>query len=403
MTIHHSPLTIDQYRTELQQELKDILDYWIKNTIDEINGGFVGKIDHAGKVYNDAPKGAVLNSRILWTFSAAYNLTREPVYLNLAARAFQYIQDYIVDKEYGGVFWAVDHKGRPLETEKEIYALSFAVYGLSEYFKASGNESSRKLAVMIYDDILKYSYDKKNGGYIEGFSRDWKQIPERRLGPEKKSMNTHLHLLEAFSNLLAVWNDSEVFEKVKELVAIFQDHIISSKTNHLVLFFDEEWNEKSKMISYGHDIEAAWLILEAAEKLKDDRLVERVKGTSIKVTNAAAEGLDGDGGLWYEYDVDKKHMLKEKHWWPQSEAMVGFFNAWEISKDEKYLKQSVKTWDFVKEHLLDKKLGEWYSGLKEDLSPIPNADKVGIWKCPYHNGRACIELIKRINHILEKK
>ena len=398
-------MTIDlkKYKTELQQELKNILDYWIKNTIDEINGGFVGKIDHTGKVYNDAPKGAVLNSRILWTFSAAYNLTREPVYLNIAARAFQYIQDYIVDKKYGGVYWAVDHEGRPLETEKEIYALSFAVYGLSEYFKASGNDSSRKLAVMIYDDILKYSYDKKNGGYIEGFSRDWKQIPERRLGPDKKSMNTHLHLLEAFSNLLATWNDSELFEKVKELVTIFQDHVISSKTSHLVLFFDEEWNEKSTMISYGHDIEAAWLILEAAEKLKDDGLIDSVKRTSIKVTNAAAEGLDGDGGLWYEYDVDKKHMLKEKHWWPQSEAMVGFFNAWEISKDEKYLKQSIKTWEFVKEHLLDKRLGEWYSGLKEDLSPIPKADKVGIWKCPYHNGRACIELIKRINHILEKK
>ena len=393
---------LKKYRIELQQELKAILDYWIKNTIDEINGGFVGKIDHSGKVYNDAPKGAVLNSRILWTFSAAYNLTREPVYLNIAARAFQYVQDYIVDKEYGGVYWAVDHKGRPLETEKEIYALSFAIYGLSEYFKASGNESSRKLAVMIYDDILKYSYDKKNGGYIEGFSRDWKQIPERRLGTEKKSMNTHLHLLEAFSNLLTTWNDSEVFEKVKELVAIFQDHIISSKTSHLVLFFDEGWNEKSRMISYGHDIEAAWLILEAAEKLKDDRLIEKVKTSSIKVTNAAAEGLDGDGGLWYEYDVDKKHLLKEKHWWPQSEAMVGFFNAWEITKDEKYLKQSIKTWEFVKEHLLDKKLGEWYWGVKEDLSPMPNADKVGIWKCPYHNSRACIEIINRINRKLDK-
>jgi len=390
---------LKKYKSELEQELKEILNYWINNTIDEINGGFVGKIDHSGKVYNDAPKGAVLNSRILWTFSAAYNLTREPVYLNIAARAFQYIQDYIVDKEYGGVYWTVDHKGRPLETEKEIYALSFAVYGLSEYFKASGIESSRKLAVMIYDDILKYSYDKKNGGYIEGFSRDWKQIPERRIGSEKKSMNTHLHLLEAFSNLLATWNDSEVFEKVKELVAIFQDHIISSKTNHLVLFFDEEWNEKSKMFSYGHDIEAAWLILEAAEKLKDDRLIEKVKASSIKVTNAAAEGLDGDGGLWYEYDVDKKHLLKEKHWWPQAEAMVGFFTAWEISKEEKYLDQSLKTWDFVKKYLLDKKSGEWYSGVKDDNTPIPKADKIGIWKCPYHNGRACIELIKRINRI----
>lgn len=391
---------LKQYKKELAEELKRILDYWMKNCIDEINGGFVGRIDHLGNVYNDAPKGAVLNARILWTFSAAYNLTREPVYLNIAARAFQYIKDYIVDKEYGGVYWAVDHEGKPLETEKEIYALSFAVYGLSEYARASGNESAKKLGIKIYEDILKHSYDKKNGGYIEGFARDWKEIPEQRLGPEKKSMNTHLHLLEAFSNLLTVWSDAGLFEKVKELVAIFQDHIISSKTSHLILFFDEEWKEKSKMISYGHDIEAAWLILEAAEKLKDDRLIEKVKISSINVTKAAAKGLDGDGGLWYEYDVDKQHLLRQKDWWPQAEAMVGFFNAWEISKDEKYLKQSLKTWEFVKQYLLDKKFGEWYSGVGEDHSPMPNADKVGIWKCPYHNGRACIELINRINKIV---
>ena len=398
---------LKKYKAELEQELKNILDYWIKNTIDEVNGGFVGRIDHLGNVHNNAPKGAVLSARILWTFSAAYNLTREPVYLNIAARAFQYIRDYIVDKEYGGVYWSVDHKGKPLETEKEIYALSFAVYGLSEYARASGNESAKKLAIEVYRDIVKHSYDSKNGGYIEGFARDWKEIPEQRLGPGntgvKKTMNTHLHLLEAFSNLLAVSHDKELFEKVKELVNIFLGRIVSGQTHHLILFFDEEWKEKSKIISYGHDIEAAWLILEASDKLESEPLLKKVKTVSIEITKAAAKGLDGDGGMWYEYDVDKQHLLREKHWWPQAEAMVGFFNAWEISKDEKYLNQSLKSWDFVKQYLLDKKIGEWYSGVREDHSPIPNADKVGIWKCPYHNGRACIELIKRINLNLDIK
>jgi len=356
-----------------------------------------------GNAHNDAPKGAVLNARILWTFSAAYNLTHEPVYLNLAARAYQYIRDFFVDKEYGGVYWSVDHKGNPLETEKEIYALSFAVYGLSEYVKASKNEEAKKLAIDIYKAILNHSYDKKNGGYNEGFARDWKIVPEQRLGPGnagvKKTMNTHLHLLESFSALMNVWDDAALFEKVKELVSIFQNHIISKKNYHLILFFDEEWKEKSNILSYGHDIEAAWLILEAAEKLKSESLVHDVKATSIEITKAAAKGLDGDGGLWYEYDVDKQHLQKQKDWWPQAEAMVGFFNAWQISKEDKYLNQSLKSWEFVKKYLLDKKIGEWYSGVNEEHVPIPKADKVGIWKCPYHNGRACIEIIHRINLI----
>ena len=394
---------LKKYKSELSVELKNILDYWIKNTIDEVNGGFVGRIDSLGNAHNDAPKGAVLNARILWTFSAAYNLTREPVYLNLAARAFQYIRDYIIDKEYGGVYWSVDHKGKPLETEKEIYALSFAVYGLSEYVKASGSEEAKKLAIDVYKAILDHSYDKKNGGYNEGFARDWKVIPEQRLGPGnagvKKTMNTHLHLLEAFSALLGVWNDKELFEKVKELVSIFQNHIISGKTHHLILFFDEEWKEKSNIISYGHDIEAAWLLLEAAEKLKDEALIKKIKSSSIQITNAAAKGLDADGGLWNEYDVDKQHLQRQKDWWPQAETMVGFFNAWQISKEAKYLNQSMKTWEFVKSYLLDKKIGEWYVGVNDEHQPIPKADKVGIWKCPYHNGRACIEIIHRINLI----
>ncbi|HKP33042.1 MAG TPA: AGE family epimerase/isomerase [Chitinophagaceae bacterium] len=395
--------SIEQYKAEVSQELENILQYWMKYTPDEINGGFVGKIDHAEKIYREAPKGSVLNSRILWSFSTAYNLTKNPEYLQIAKRAFEYILDYFFDKDYGGVYWTVDYKGNPLDTKKQIYALSFAVYGLSEYYKASNDELAKETAISLYNDIVEHSYDNKYSGYVEALTRDWKEVTDLRLSAkdvnEKKSMNTHLHVLEAFSNLYKVWPDQDLKKRVNELVEIFLDHIISKSTNHLDLFFDDAWNRKSELISYGHDIEAAWLLQDAAETL-DGLTLSAVKKRSVDLADAAAEGLDIDGGLWYEYDPVKHHLIKEKHSWPQAEAMVGFFNAFQITGDEKYLKQSLKSWQFVQQNIRDNQCGEWYWGVKADYSVMDEEDKVGIWKCPYHNSRACIEIINRVSSLL---
>lgn len=390
-----------QYKSEMEQELENILSYWMKHTIDEKNGGFAGKIDHYENVYEDAPKGSVLNSRILWTFSAACNLTQNKKYLPVAERAFQYLTEKFIDKEYGGVYWTVDYNGNPLETKKQIYALSFAVYGLSEFYKATKNETAKHFAISLYNDIIQYSYDKKNGGYIEAFSRQWKEMSVLQLSAkdanERKSMNTHLHVLEGFANLYTIWPHQILKQQLAELVNIFDEHIISTKTGHLLLFFDDEWNGKSQMISYGHDIEASWLIQEATYLLKNDLLLLKMKNKSVALANAASEGLDEDGGLWYEYDNAKQKLIKEKHWWVQAEAMVGFFNAWQITNDEKYLNQSLQSWQFVKKYMLDTASGEWYWGVDENYLSMKNEDKVGIWKCPYHNSRACMEIIRRID------
>lgn len=384
----------------MQQELENILAYWTQYAIDETNGGFVGKIDKDNRIETSAPKGSVLNSRILWSFSAAYNLTGRPGYLMMAERAFRYIADHFIDKEYGGVYWTVDASGRPLDTKKQIYALSFAVYGLSEYYLATKEDEAKRLAIELYDAIVAHSYDTVHGGYIEALTRDWKEIDDLRLSNkdanERKSMNTHLHVLEGFANLYRIWPDQALRQRIVELIHIFLDHIIDKETSHLLLFFDDAWNSKANAVSYGHDIEAAWLVQEAAEIIGDQDLVAVVKQHSVKIADAAAKGLDKDGGLWYEKDLDTDHLLKEKHWWPQSEAMVGFFNAWQISGDDSYLQKSLHNWDFVQQYILDKKGGEWVWGVKEDYSLMEGEDKVGLWKCPYHNSRACIEIIRRI-------
>ena len=392
---------LQQFKEDLENELQNILDFWQTKTIDDLNGGFFGQIDNDNKIIVEAPKGSVLNSRILWTFSAAYNLTKSESYLNTAERAFKYLRDHFIDKEFGGVYWTVDYKGNPLDTKKQVYAQAFAIYGFSEFYISSKNEEAKKLAIELYNNVLKYSYDKENGGYIEALTRDWKEIADLRLSKkdanEKKSMNTHLHLLEAFANLYRSSTDEKLEEKISELIYIFLNHIIDPETHHLVLFFDEKWNPKSPIVSYGHDIEAAWLIEEAGKIIGNESLLEQVKNQSVNLAIAASDGLDTDGGLWYEYDLEKDDLVKEKHSWPQAEAMVGFFNAWQITKVERFLNRSLASWNFIEQHILDKKNGEWFWGIKAD-NTLMNEDKVGVWKCPYHNSRACIELLKRIEN-----
>ena len=393
---------LQQYKEDLEKELYSILDFWQRNTIDKDHGGFYGKLNNENTIFRNAPKGSVLNSRILWSFSAAFNLTQNKDYLITAERAFKYLRDFFVDKDFGGVYWSVDYKGKSLDTKKQIYAIAFAVYGLSEFYIASKNEEAKELAIELYHIIVKYSYDKENGGYVEAFTREWKETGDLRLSKkdanEKKSMNTHLHVLEGFANLYRIWTNEKLNERITELIFIFMNYIIDPETHHLILFFDEKWNKRSRTISYGHDIEAAWLIEEAAAIIKSKSLLVQVQKQSVLLADASTEGLDSDGGLWYEYDMEKDELIKEKHWWPQAESMVGFFNAWQITSDEKYLRQSLSTWHFIERYILDTKNGEWFWGIKKDYS-VMDEDKAGIWKCPYHNSRACIELIRRIQKI----
>ncbi len=396
---------IQTYKQELASELNSILQYWMCHTIDETNGGFYGKVNNQNIANITAAKGSVLNARILWAFSAAYNQTKEQKYLNIAERAFHYIPDHFKDKEYGGVYWSVDAKGNMLDGRKQIYALAFTIYGMSEYYAAAQNKAALDFAIELYISIEQHSYDSINKGYFESFTREWGSLGDLRLSAkdanEKKTMNTHLHIIEAYANLYKSWHDKILKSKIEELLFLCDTYFINHQTHHLRLFFDEQWNENIDVISYGHDIEAAWLLLQCAEIIDSEKWIKIFQLHTVAVTNAAMRGLDNDGGLWYEYEINKKHLIKEKHWWPQAEAMIGFFNAFQLTGDEKYLDLSVNSWQFTKQHLIDKENGEWFWGIKEDNSIMPNEDKAGFWKCPYHNSRACMELIARIEILLQ--
>jgi mannobiose 2-epimerase len=388
------------FSNELTEELKNILSYWLNHTVDGVNGGFWGKIDNDNHVTADAAKGSVLNARILWSFSAAYNQSPDEAYLQAAKRAYDYIKAYFVDDEFGGVYWSVNYKGNKLDAKKQVYANAFTIYALSEYYIASKSATVKEEAISLYHLLVDKSYDQDKTGYLEAFTRDWQPLGDLRLSAkdanEKKTMNTHLHVLEAYTNLYRIWPDGGLKQQIETLINNFFDHFIDAETGHIVLFFDEGWNRRSRTVSYGHDIEATWLLLEAAETIGNHEMMAKINGVCIAIAEATIRGLDIDGGLWYEYEPTGDQLIKEKHWWVQAEAMVGFYNTWQVSGNDKYLHLALNNWAFVKDKILDKQNGEWFWGIKADGGIMPGEDKAGLWKCPYHNSRACIEIIKRI-------
>jgi mannobiose 2-epimerase len=396
---------LETLKNELQTELDSILNWWAKYARDETYDGFYGKIDNSNTVIDESPKGLVLNARILYTFSSAYLLNNRASDLAMATRAYEYLIDYFLDLKEGGFYWSVNSDGSKLADKKQVYGQAFVIYALSEYFRASGNGNALAIAKSTFVLLEKYSFDAKHMGYIEALTADWHAMEDLRLSDkdqnDKKSMNTHLHIIEAYANLYLVWPDPKLKTAVKQLLANFKEHIIDSKTHHLHLFFDEQWKVKSTAISYGHDIEAAWLLQEASESIADENEILTFKAIALQIASATQKGLASNGGLLYEYDPASAHLSNQFHWWPQAEAMVGFYNAYQINGKEKYLNYTLNCWSFIKNHIKDQQNGEWFWGVEsktadvEHLVPI-NEDKAGFWKCPYHNGRACMELIRRI-------
>jgi len=394
-------------KQELRAELTNILNYWVTNTKDELNGGFYGQIRSNNTVVPNAPKGAVLNTRILWTFSAAYRFDPRPEYKKMAARAYEYITTYLWDNKHGGLYWEVDAFGKPTNTRKQIYAQGFGVYAFSEYYRAFANRDSLSYARQLYSLIEKHSYDRHYGGYIEARSENWEPLEDLKLSDKDmntaKSNNTHLHILEPYTNLYRVWQDDVLASKIKALVGIFTNHILNKETNNLHLFFDLDWTVQGTIISYGHDIEASWLMTEGAKLFSSrskNHLLGRTEKVAVAMTDAfIAHGVDADGGVYYEMDYATNHLDNDRHWWPQAEAMVGFMNAYEITGDKKYLEHLEKTWTYIKNFIIDHKHGEWYWKARQDGSHDENEVKVGFWKCPYHNVRALIEVLERMGKL----
>jgi len=399
--------SVNGLREQVERELlADILPFWLKHSIDEEYGGFRGQIANDLTIDPKANKGLILNARILWTFARAYKVYRNEAYRKTAQRAFEYLQKHFWDEEHGGMYWMVDYLGRPMEAKKRIYGQAFTVYALAEYVSATATKEALQLALALHRMIEDSSHDAKNGGYFETYERDWTLAREQRLSEvdldEKKSMNTHLHLLEAYANLLTVWNDASLREQLHQLCRIFLDHIIDPQTYHFRMFFDEEWHDHSRVWSFGHDIEGSWLICEAAEILGDRAILDTSRKVSVKMAQAVYEqAVDSDGGLMYE-GYGNEITDTDKHWWPQAEAVVGFLNAYELTGGDYFLGAAGKSWAFIDKYIIDHARGEWYWKVSRDGVPSDDKFKVDPWKCPYHNSRMCFEVMQRLDRVAQR-
>ena len=396
-------------KREVQEVLqKNILPFWLKMQ-DMENGGYYGQMKGDGTIVKDANKGGILNARILWSFSAAYRVLGNPEYLQAATRAKDYFVEHFIDPIYGGTYWELDYKGNPIDTKKQFYAIGFAIYGLSEYTRATGDREALNLALSLFNVIEEHSLDQVYNGYIEACTREWGTIADMRLSEldanYPKSQNTHLHIIEPYTNLYQCMKElpeapdemRHVECALRNLIDIFCDHILNPQTSHLDLFFENDWTRGAGHLeSYGHDIECSWLMHEAALVLADEEVLRKVEPIVRRVAKASEKGLNADGSMTHEANLDTGYVDADRHWWVQAEAVVGFYNIYQYFHDEDAMEKTLACWQYIKENLIDEELGEWFWSCDPERNINRHDDHAGFWKCPYHNSRMCLELIQRI-------
>lgn len=411
---------LGKYLDIFTNELHDnILSYWMKYGVEKDGQGFYGAVDLNNEPVLSANKTSVLNARILWTFAAAAKKYPGKGYEEIAHKAYRVVTEDFADKEHGGFYMELNADNEVANDIKHTYAQAFVIYSLSKYYEFNpATEVMDKVQDFFYF-LDKKTKDAEHIGYLESFTRNWEIYEENRMADnnEPKSMNTHLHMLEAYAAVYKIWKDELVKQRLTELLDIFINNIIR-EDGHLGIFFTEDFTEtdSSKAIcSFGHDIEASWLLWEAAEILGDESIQTKIKPLLLKMADAVLrEGVDKDGGLFLESTRYGSHVRTNKHWWLQAENLVGFMNAFELTGDPLYWETVKLAWDFIDKHVIDHEGGEWFTKVnrhgkpyliepEDDPSPYYRNDwKIDPWKCPYHNGRAMIELSNRISGLLEK-
>lgn len=391
---------IQTMRSEMRECLTDnILRFWLDRMTDREQGGYYGRIDGHDRLVPGADKGAILNARILWAFSAAYRVTGDREYLAAATRARDYLLTHFVDPEYGGVYWSLHADGTPSDTKKQTYAIGFAIYGLSEYARATGDREALDAAIALYRDIEAHAFDPVHNGYTEALSREWAPIADMRLSDKdenlSKTMNTHLHVIEPYTNLYRVWPDATLRERLVNLLSLFTDVMLNPDTSHLDLFFDDAWQGRRDVESPGHDIEASWLLHETVLVLGDKDLIARTEPVVRAIARAADESLRPDGAMIYERWKTDGRTDDSLQWWVQCENVIGHVNLYQYFGDEAALSVALRCWEYIKAHLVDREHGEWLWSVSADGTPNRDDDKAGFWKCPYHNTRMCLEIMER--------
>ena len=391
---------INRWISEMRAELNDIKKFWSESMVDNRYGGFLPGMNTLRQVDEKGQKGIVLNSRILWAFSALA-IHHDPACRLFADRAFDFICDYFRDAKYGGYYWSITFDGKPGHTRKQVYAQAFVLYALAEYYSLTRDSKVLSQAWELFGLMEQRGLDALTGGYTEAFSQDWLPLSDWRLSKkdlnEPLSLNTHIHVLEAYTSLYRISPEKPVISAIGRLHRLFETHFLKSD-GHLNLFFNSNWEPVGNLISFGHDIETTWLLQESTDDLS-------LFPKSVRITNwiheacrvFLKEALLPDGSARYETDPLTGHDDRDRHWWVQAEGMVGLLNAYGNERDQRFLEASWCLWNYILSDLKDPSSGEWYWKICSDGHWLPEDSLAGFWKCPYHNTRACLEGIKRLS------
>lgn len=403
MTVNQTSL-VNFTSEALNLECHKIAEWWMKHSIDKQNGGFHGEINATNNPIENAKKGIILNTRILWFFSQAAKEYNNDNYLQVAERAYHYLLNHFDDEQHGGVFWELDCTGKCVNGKKQTYAQSFAIYGLTAYYQLTNNQQAIDQALKYFSLIEEHAIDQKHGGYLEAFSENWQSLDDVRLSTKDmnspKSMNTHIHTLEAYTSLYHATKNPQVGIALKALVTLIFERILDPKSHHLFLFLDKDWTDRSDCFSYGHDIECSWLLWDALNALGEPSMSEKYRSTVVSMAKVCLAQSIGDLDQVcdkFTFADSRKH--QDSFWWVQAEALVGFLNAYHLTDETEYLQACEKIWQFTQEQHIDHDNGEWFWIAKDqkDLNPIEY--KAGFWKGPYHNGRAMMEAAELIRGI----
>jgi len=394
----HSPTEL---KDRIEADLRgNILPFWIEHVMDRSAGSFHGRLTNALGVDPTAERGALLTTRILWTYSRAFRQYGDAAYREMADFAHADLMERYHDPAHDGFYWSLDPAGGVSRDRKQVYGQAFAIYALSEYHAVTGAHGPLDRAIAVFHRLEQHARERQFGGYLEAFAPDWSPIADMRLSPvdqnDPKSQNTMLHVMEAYTRLLDVWPDAGLKAALRDLVEVMLTRVLDPHTFHLGLFFTHEWRPTSDKVSYGHDIEAAWLLTRAAEAIADPALTARVRAVALRIADVTlAEGTDTDGAI-FNLGGPAGIIDDNREWWPQAEAVVGWIDAWQLSGDGRYLAAAARTWDFIEQNLIDRQHGEWFRGVTRAGAVIDTFEKVGFWKCPYHNGRMGLEVVARL-------
>ncbi|HVU31915.1 MAG TPA: AGE family epimerase/isomerase [Opitutaceae bacterium] len=391
-----------EYANRIETDLRaNVLPFWVEHAVGA-DGRIVGALTNDLRSDPAAERGMLLAARVLWTFAAAYQRYHDRSHATLADTADAELQTWFWDSAHGGYRWAGGPDGAPTRDRKQIYGQAFGIYALAEYHAATQRPQPLNRAIQLYELIERHARDGEHGGYFEAFDAAWGPMEDVRLSEvdqnDPKSQNTHLHIMEAYTRLLRCWPDPRLRATLAGLVELMLNRIVQPN-GHLGLFFDREWRLRSDRVSYGHDIEAAWLLNDAAAAVGDAALAARTAAVARRIADLTlAEGVDEDGGVYNEGGPDGLTNTN-KEWWPQAEAVVGFLDAYERWGDHRYLAAALRAWDFIDRSLIDRRHGEWYRGVTRDGRLLDRELKIGFWKCPYHNGRAALESTTRLRRL----